>query len=155
MKVTTCADGLSCSQQGYFLAAYLYMTIVFVLPLAAGVFARATDLPVSVDEAYAGLILPASAYVIMGKSGKEDVPTLHRPQLQGAQGTEARGMHAPVGAVLEIIICFMADTSSGASEMLALSSLFTFDVYRRYINPKARATGLHKHAQAACRRCML
>ena len=55
--------------QGYFLAAYLYMTIVFVLPLAAGVFALATDLPVSVDEAYEGLILPASAYVIMGKSG--------------------------------------------------------------------------------------
>ena len=35
-----------------------------------------------------------------------------------------------------IVICFMAVTSSGASEMLAVSSLFTFDVYRRYINPK-------------------
>ena len=55
--------------QGYFLAAYLYMTIVFVLPLAAGVLALALDLPVSIDEAYGGLILPASAYVIMGKSG--------------------------------------------------------------------------------------
>ena len=35
-----------------------------------------------------------------------------------------------------IVICFMAVTSSGASEMLAVSSLFTFDIYRRYINPK-------------------
>ena len=42
-------------------------------------------------------------------------------------------MHA--GAVLVIVICFMAVTSSGASEMVAVSSLFTFDVYRRYINP--------------------
>lgn len=35
-----------------------------------------------------------------------------------------------------IVIAFMAVTSSGASEMVAVSSLFTFDVYRRYINPK-------------------
>ncbi len=35
-----------------------------------------------------------------------------------------------------IVMIFMAVTSSGASEMLAVSSLFTFDIYRRYINPK-------------------
>ena len=35
-----------------------------------------------------------------------------------------------------IIMIFMAVTSSGASEMLAVSSLFTFDVYRRYLKPK-------------------
>ena len=38
-----------------------------------------------------------------------------------------------------IIMIFMAVTSSGASEMLAVSSLFTFDVYRRYLKPKARS----------------
>ena len=38
-----------------------------------------------------------------------------------------------------IVMIFMAVTSSGASEMLAVSSLFTFDIYRRYINPKVRA----------------
>ena len=45
------------------------MTIVFVLPLAAGVLALALELKVSVDEAYGGLILQNSASVIMGKSG--------------------------------------------------------------------------------------
>ena len=35
-----------------------------------------------------------------------------------------------------LVIVFMAVTSSGASEMVAISSLFTFDVYRRYIDPK-------------------
>ncbi len=40
------------------------------------------------------------------------------------------------GAVLVIVIVFMAVTSSGASEMVAVSSLFTFDVYRRYIKPE-------------------
>ena len=51
---------------------------------------------------------------------------------------QARPTLFPVlaGAVLVIIIVFMAVTSSGASEMVAVSSLFTFDVYRRYINPK-------------------
>ena len=42
----------------------------------------------------------------------------------------------PAGAVLVIVMIFMAVTSSGASEMLAVSSLFTFDIYRRYIKPK-------------------
>lgn len=37
-----------------------------------------------------------------------------------------------------IVMIFMAVTSSGASEMLAVSSLFTFDIYRRYIKPKVR-----------------
>lgn len=45
------------------------MGIVFCLPLAPGLFALAVDLPVNLDEAYAGLVLPASAYVLMGKSG--------------------------------------------------------------------------------------
>lgn len=63
----------------------------------------------SVGEALSGLVMPASAYVLIG----------------------------PAGAVLVVIICFMAVTSSGASEMVAISSLFTFDVYRKYINPKA------------------
>jgi hypothetical protein len=44
--------------------------------------------------------------------------------------------------VLVIVICFMAVTSSGASEMVAVSSLFTFDVYRRYINPTASGSRL-------------
>ena len=62
----------------------------------------------SQTEALEGLVAPASAFVLLGQAGP----------------------------VLIIIICFMAVTSSGASEMVAISSLFTFDVYRRYINPK-------------------
>ena len=61
---------MPCCPQGYFLAAFLYMLIVFVLPLSLGLYALALNLPVSVDEAYAGLIMPASAFVIMGKSGR-------------------------------------------------------------------------------------
>ena len=62
------------------------------------------------SEASNGLVLPAVAVVYFGKAG----------------------------AVLVVIICFMAVTSSGAGEGLACSSLFTFDVYRRYLKPKVK-----------------
>ena len=61
-------------------------------------------------EILQGLVMPAASYVLLGKGG----------------------------AVLVIVICFMAVTSSGASEMVAVSSLFTFDIYRKYIHPKVR-----------------
>ena len=73
----------------------------------------------SQTEALEGLVAPASAYVLMGQAGP----------------------------VLIIIICFMAVTSSGASEMVAISSLFTFDVYRRYINPKVLPSSLSSSCQ--------
>ncbi|CAK0787648.1 hypothetical protein CVIRNUC_010870 [Coccomyxa viridis] len=95
--------------RGYFLASFLFMAIVFSLPICLGLSALALDLPLSQTEALEGLVAPASAFVLLGQAGP----------------------------VLIIIICFMAVTSSGASEMVAISSLFTFDVYRRYINPKA------------------
>ncbi len=62
------------------------------------------------SEASNGLVLPAVAITYFGNTG----------------------------AVLVVIICFMAVTSSGAGEGLACSSLFTYDVYRRYIKPKVR-----------------
>ena len=72
----------------------------------------ATDLSVGMqlsgDEASNGLVLPAVAIVYFGKAG----------------------------AVLVVIMCFMAVTSSGAGEILAAASLFTFDIYRKYIRPK-------------------
>ena len=55
------------------------------------------------------------------------------------------------GAVLVIVIVFMAVTSSGASEMVAVSSLFTFDVYRRYINPKVCLFLTQGPTQTRCR----
>ena len=54
----------------------------------------------------------------------------------GGLQTELDFILCCAGAVLVIVIVFMAVTSSGASEMVAISSLFTFDVYRRYIDPK-------------------
>ena len=55
--------------QGYFMGAWMYLGIVFTLPLGLGVYALALDLPVSTDEALEGLVMPAAAYVLLGKGG--------------------------------------------------------------------------------------
>lgn len=56
--------------QGYFLASFLFLAIVFSLPVCMGLAALAFDLPMSNDEALGGLVLPAAAYVILGKAGE-------------------------------------------------------------------------------------
>jgi hypothetical protein len=51
------------------LASFLFLGIVFALPVALGSAALALDLPVSTDEALGGLVMPAAAYVLIGKAG--------------------------------------------------------------------------------------
>jgi urea-proton symporter len=41
------------------------------------------------------------------------------------------------GAIATLLIVFMAVTSATSSELIAVSSIFTYDLYRTYFNPKA------------------
>jgi Na+/proline symporter len=66
-------------------------------------------LPISSDEAGSGLVPPAVATELMGDSG----------------------------AALILIMLFMAIVSTGSAESIAVSSLISYDVYRKYINPEA------------------
>ena len=65
-------------------------------------------LQININEVFDNLVLPACAYALMGKAG----------------------------VILITCTLFMAVTSGGAGEMLAVSSLFTFDVWREYIRPQ-------------------
>ena len=52
-----------------------------------------------------------------------------------------------------LIMLFMAVTSTGSAEQIAVSSLYAYDVYREYINPKAtgkQARTCHHLTQSAC-----
>lgn len=60
------------------------------------------------------------------------------------------GLLCAAGVVLLIVIVFMAVTSSGASEMVAISSLFTFDVYRRYIKPQVWTQLINAYPLTQC-----
>jgi SSS family transporter len=57
----------------------------------------------------AGLVLPTAATALMGTGG----------------------------AVASILLVFMAVTSAMSAELIAVSSIFTYDVYQTYFNPKA------------------
>jgi Na+/proline symporter len=41
------------------------------------------------------------------------------------------------GAVAMLILLFLAVTSAASAEIIAVSSILTFDVYKTYINPRA------------------
>ena len=58
---------------------------------------------------HAGLVPPASAVFLLGHSG----------------------------AILMVTMLFMAVTSAGSAELVAVSSLFTYDIYKTYINKAA------------------
>lgn len=64
---------------------------------------------------HAGLVPPASAVFILGHSG----------------------------AILMVTMLFMAVTSAGSAELVAVSSLFTYDLYKTYINKNANGAPCH------------
>jgi len=49
-----------------------------------------------------------------------------------------------IGAIMVLVMLFMAVTSAGSAELIAVSSLITYDVYRTYKNPKATGKQLLK-----------
>jgi Na+/proline symporter len=57
----------------------------------------------------AGLVVPYAAVALLGKGG----------------------------AVAVLLIVFMAVTSASSAELIAVSSIFTYDIYQTYINPTA------------------
>ena len=99
----------SSSTRGYLLGGLVWFTIPFSLATAMGLSSVALDLPVTASEAGAGLVPPAAAVHFMGKGG----------------------------AAAITIMLFMAITSTGSAEQIAVSSLCAYDIYRKYINPKA------------------
>ncbi|CUM66187.1 uncharacterized protein PRCAT00003845001 [Priceomyces carsonii] len=63
----------------------------------------------SAAEVSAGLVLPNAAVALLGKGG----------------------------AVCSLLLVFMACTSAMSAELIAVSTIFSYDIYREYINPKA------------------
>jgi len=72
--------------------------------------------PLSASQNGAGLSAPAAAIALLGKGG----------------------------AGLMLLLLFMAVTSSTSAELIAVSSLLTFDIYKTYIRPQASSNELVK-----------
>ena len=86
-----------------------WFAIPFSLATSLGLTSTALMLPIDKDEAGSGLVPPAVAAHLLGDGG----------------------------AVLILIMLFMAIVSTGSAESIAVSSLVSYDIYREYINPEA------------------
>ncbi|DBA97618.1 TPA: hypothetical protein ACH3X3_012521 [Trebouxia sp. C0006] len=104
----------SAAYKGYILGGLLWFGIPFGLATSLGLAVRALDLPLTITEAGDGLVPPAAAVALLGK----------------------------FGAILIVIIILMAITSSGSAEMVSVSSLITYDIYKPYIHKAASSREL-------------
>jgi len=95
--------------KGYLLGGICWFAIPFSLATSLGLTSTALMLPIDSDEAGSGLVPPAVAAHLLGDAG----------------------------AVLILIMLFMAIVSTGSAESIAVSSLVSYDIYREYMNPEA------------------
>jgi len=95
--------------KGYLLGGICWFAIPFSLATSLGLASTALMIPITSSEAGSGLVPPAVADYLMGDAG----------------------------AVLILIMLFMAIVSTGSAESIAVSSLVAYDMYREYINPEA------------------
>jgi len=95
--------------KGYLLGGICWFAIPFSLATSLGLTSTALMLPITADEAGSGLVPPAVADYLLGD----------------------------MGAVLILIMLFMAIVSTGSAESIAVSSLVSYDIYREYMNPEA------------------
>jgi hypothetical protein len=86
-----------------------WFSIPFSLATSLGLASTALMLPITSDEAGSGLVPPAVAFELLGDAG----------------------------AILILIMLFMAIVSTGSAESIAVSSLIAYDIYRQYMNPEA------------------
>lgn len=66
-----------------------------------------------------------------------EVPTSGQISSGLAAAFAAETLMGQGGAVALLVVLFMAVTSCASAELIAVSSLLTFDVYKAYISPKA------------------
>ena len=106
--------------KGFLLGGACWFAIPFTLATTMGLTAVALGVDLTPEQVQLGLTVPAAASVLMGE----------------------------VGAVMVLTMLFMAVTSAGSAELIAVSSLITYDVYRTYKNPKASGKTLLKVSRA-------
>jgi urea-proton symporter len=104
---TAIAATPSSAWPGYMIGGLAWFAIPFALATALGLASVALSLPLSIEEINDGLVAPAAAIHLMGRGG----------------------------AVIMFFMVFSAVTSSGAAEMIAVSSIVSYDIYRTYIDP--------------------
>jgi SSS family transporter len=95
--------------KGFLVGGLAWFAIPFTLATTLGLSAVAIGVSLTPGQISSGLVAPTAASHILGD----------------------------VGAILLLAILFTAVTSAGSAELVAVSSLVTYDVYRTYVNPSS------------------
>jgi urea-proton symporter len=106
----------SSTVKGFLLGGVCWFAIPFTLATTMGLTAVAVGVDLTPEQVQLGLTVPAAASILMGE----------------------------VGAILVLTMLFMAVTSAGSAELIAVSSIITYDIYRTYKNPNATGKQLLK-----------
>ena len=106
----------SSTVKGFLLGGACWFAIPFTLATTMGLTAVALDVDLTPAQVQLGLVVPAAATALMGE----------------------------VGAIMVLTMLFMAVTSAGSAELIAVSSIITYDIYRTYRNPNASGKKLVK-----------
>jgi Na+/proline symporter len=96
--------------KAYLLGGLSWFAIPFGLATTMGLAGRALNINLSPFAISQGLVLPEVAAALLG----------------------------PAGAFACLVLVFMAVTSAASAELIAVSSLVTYDIYRTYIRPEAK-----------------
>lgn len=98
------------ARKAYLVGGLCWFAIPFAMSTALGLSAVSLGLVITKEQANEGLVPTATCLYLLGKAG----------------------------TLLLTILLFVAVVSTGASELIAMSSLLTYDVYSFYLSPYAK-----------------
>ncbi|KAI5198836.1 hypothetical protein AUEXF2481DRAFT_62688 [Aureobasidium subglaciale EXF-2481] len=116
---------------GYIMGGLSWFAIPWLCATTMGLAALALEnnpvfptypLRMAAEDVTAGLVLPNAAVALLGKGG----------------------------AAATLVLIFMAVTSAMSAELIAVSSIWTYDIYNTYINPKAQGKNLIYMSHVSC-----
>lgn len=121
----------SATVPGYIIGSLAWFSIPWTLATTAGLVALALETTspafptfpnrMTTDEVSAGLVLPYAAQAILGKGGSAAV----------------------------LLLMFMSSTSAISAQLIAVSSISGYDIYKTYFNKKATADQILRVQQIA------
>jgi Na+/proline symporter len=107
---------------GFLIGGMVWFAVPFCMATTNGLAGRALTTMSSIDGKF------GAYYIDGGASGAGLTPARVLSETLG-----------PFGAFILLLQLFMAITSTGSAEIIAVSSILTYDVYYEYINPELKA----------------
>ncbi|CAO3607472.1 unnamed protein product [Cunninghamella blakesleeana] len=107
--------------RAYLIGGLAWFAIPFTLATTMGLTGRALQIELTPEAVSQGLVLVEACIKLLGEAG----------------------------AFASLVLVFMAVTSASSAELIAVSSIFTYDIYLAYINPKATGKRVIRFSHAA------